>query len=338
MRQIVARPQSKPTRLPANQLDPSQGPSCRHSRCPRPLEVEPAQPTRHIYRFSNKEQPRQLPRLHRPRLQACRIHASRRHLGLLKSLRPNRMKRPPVQSFARTPPAPHSTSPSARPPLPQTPPASAASPRAIACLSATSSRRAPGSISAPSTSISGAKSTTSSSPARQYDDACNTAGPLNPRCVTSIFSLNRSLARQRLASTSAATPANSVQPASSPTQHQRHQCRPRLHHLQPKLPRQLVSKPRRPQLRNRQAPRSPPPALRPQTRPANIATRNPLPAAPSTSIPCAFSTISTPPRSHSASSISTIALAEWSQKSCPSVFSCHAIPYRSTSSIKFPGS
>ena len=37
---------------------------------------------------------------------------------------------------------------------------------------------------------SGAKSTSMTSPGRQYDEACSTAGPLNPRCVTSSFSRN----------------------------------------------------------------------------------------------------------------------------------------------------
>ena len=43
---------------------------------------------------------------------------------------------------------------------------------------------------------------------------------------------------------------------------------------------------------------------------------------------------STPPASHSSSRRATISLADPSQKSCPSVFSCQAMPWRSTRSRK----
>ena len=62
---------------------------------------------------------------------------------------------------------------------------------------------------------SGAKSTVIASPARQYDEACSTAGPLSPRCVTSSFSRNAG-PRAACAVTSAETPANSVQLFSDP--------------------------------------------------------------------------------------------------------------------------
>src|ERR1035437_2487149 len=76
---------------------PSNASPRRHPRGPRPLEVEPSQLPGYIHHLANEKQPRHCPRLHRPRLQIRRIHASGRHLSLLKPLRPRGMKLPPVQ-------------------------------------------------------------------------------------------------------------------------------------------------------------------------------------------------------------------------------------------------
>ena len=90
------------------------------------------------------------------------------------------------------------------------------------------------------------------SPGRQYDEACSTAGPLNPRCVTSNFSRNigpRFALHDHIRGDS-----GQLGPALlSPRKQQRDQRGPGLNHLQPELPRQVVCESGCAHLRNRQS-------------------------------------------------------------------------------------
>ena len=80
-----------------------------------------------------------------------------------------------------------------------------------ACTAAPASRRAFRSSSGAVTEAPGAISISTASPGRQYDETCKIAGPLNPRCVTSIFSrkLPRRFATPAVATTSVETPERS---------------------------------------------------------------------------------------------------------------------------------
>src|ERR1035437_9576514 len=69
----------------------------RHTRRPRPLEVEAAQLAGHVHDFTDKKQTRNRTRLHCARLQVGRIHAADGDFSLLKALGPNRMQFPPAQ-------------------------------------------------------------------------------------------------------------------------------------------------------------------------------------------------------------------------------------------------
>ncbi len=72
------------------------------------------------------------------------------------------------------------------------------------------------------------------------------------------------------------------------------------------------------------------------TGPAAVSTRKPAPSRVTARISQGMRH-STRPASHSALSIAMTCVAESSQKSWPSVFSCQAMPCRSTSAMKSRG-
>ena len=174
---------------------------------PRPLKIESAEVPGHVHHLADKKQPRNIPALHCLGRKLIRVHPARRDLRFVVPFGTGRRHRPSVRAllqFAdaliRPARAARSVRSSDRPDVRRETRGIAPSRPADRAAGGPQSTRPPAPAPAPdrwSPPPMAASTTT----------ICRIAGPLNPRCVNSIFS--RNLRPPADATTSADTPARS---------------------------------------------------------------------------------------------------------------------------------